>query len=57
MNLIETPSVKYYHQVKNKGLLWELIKMEIAIRYTKYKAKVSRDSTEEVGHQLKQNFT
>ena len=34
-------TVKYYREVANKGLLWELIKMEIrnaTISYTKYKA-------------------
>ena len=50
-------TVKYYRQVTNKRLLWELIKMEIrnaTISYTKYKAKVSRDRTEEIRRQLEQ---
>ena len=50
-------TVKYYREVANKGLLWELIKMEIrsvTISYTKYKAKVSRDQAEEIRHQLEQ---
>jgi len=39
-------TVKYYCEVANKGLLWELFKMEIrnaTSSYTKYKAKVPRD--------------
>ena len=50
-------TVKYYRQVTSKGLLWELIKMEIrnaTISYTKYKAKVSRDRAEEIRHLLEQ---
>ena len=50
-------TIKYYCEVANKGLLWELIEMEIrnaTISYTKYKAKVSRDWAEEIRHQLEQ---
>ena len=50
-------TVRYYRQVTSKGLLWELIKMEIrsaTISYTKYKAKISRDRAEEIRHQLEQ---
>jgi len=50
-------TVKYYRGVANKGLLWELIKMEIrnaTISYTKYNAKVSIDRAEEIRHQLEQ---
>ena len=50
-------TVKYYRDVTSKGLLWELIKMEIrnaTISFTKYKAKVSRDRAEEIRQQLEQ---
>ena len=50
-------TIKYYRQVANKTLLWELIKMKIGnttIWYTKYKAKVSRNRAEEIRHQLEQ---
>ena len=50
-------TVRYYRQATSKGLLWELIKMEIrnaTISYAKYKAKVSRDRAEDIKRQLEQ---
>ena len=40
-----TNTLRYYHQVSEESLLWELIKMEIrntTISYTKHKASVQR---------------
>ena len=52
-----TNTLRYYHQVSDKRLLWELIKMEIrntTISYTKHKAKVSRDRAKDIRQQLEQ---
>ena len=52
-----TNTLSYYHQVSDKRLLWELIKMEIrnaTISYTKHKAKISRDRAKDIRQQLEQ---
>ena len=52
-----TNTLRYYEQVSDKRLLWELIKMEIrntTISYTKHKAKVSRDRAKDIRQQLEQ---
>ena len=52
-----TNTLRYYEQVSDKCLLWELIKMEIrntTISYTKHKAKMSRDRAKDIRQQLEQ---
>ena len=52
-----TNTLRYYEQVSDKRLLWELIKMEIrntTISYTKHKAKMSRDRAKDIRQQLEQ---